>query len=108
MPTEIGQPLDALDTPQLLLDLDVLDRNLRAMQRSCAEHGKALRVHFKSLKCGGLARYLAARGVSAFLCAKTNEAEVLVEAGIKDVYVANQVIGPAKAARLARLAKRAR
>jgi D-serine deaminase-like pyridoxal phosphate-dependent protein len=46
--------------------------------------------------------------VTAFLCAKTNEAEVLVDAGIQDVFVANQVIGPAKPARLARLARRAR
>jgi D-serine deaminase-like pyridoxal phosphate-dependent protein len=78
------------------------------MQRACAEAGKDLRVHFKSLKCGGLAKYLARHGVNAFLCAKTNEAEVLVEAGIGDVFVANQVIGPAKLSRLARLAKRAK
>jgi D-serine deaminase-like pyridoxal phosphate-dependent protein len=108
MPPLVGQTLAELDTPQLLLDLDILDRNLSLMQRACAEHGKALRTHFKSLKSGGLARYLAARGVTAFLCAKTNEAEVLVEAGIRDVFVANQVIGPAKLGRLARLAKRAR
>jgi D-serine deaminase-like pyridoxal phosphate-dependent protein len=104
----IGQSLDTLDTPQLLLDLDVLDRNLAFMQRACARQGKALRIHFKSLKTGGLATYLSGKGVTAFLCAKTNEAEVLVDAGIKDVFVANQVIGPAKLARLARLARRAR
>lgn len=104
----IGQPLDALDTPQLLLDLDVLDRNLGLMQKACEHNGKALRVHFKSLKTGGLARYLAGKGAAAFLCAKTNEAEVLVDAGIRDVFVANQIIGPHKLGRLARLAKRAR
>jgi D-serine deaminase-like pyridoxal phosphate-dependent protein len=103
----IGQPLDALDTPQLLLDLDVLDRNLGLMQRECQRHGKALRVHFKSLKTGGLARYLADKGAAAFLCAKTNEAEVLVEAGIRDVLVANQIVGAQKLGRLARLARRA-
>jgi D-serine deaminase-like pyridoxal phosphate-dependent protein len=104
----VGEPLGALDTPGLLLDLDVLDRNLARMQGECKQAGKALRVHFKSLKSGGLARYLAGKGATAFLCAKTNEAEVLVDAGITDVFVANQVIGPAKLARLARLAKRAR
>ncbi len=103
----IGQPLEALDTPQLLLDLDVLDRNLSFMQRACLQSGKALRIHFKSLKTGGLAKYLAGKGASAFLCAKTNEAEVLVDAGIRDVFVANQVIGANKLARLARLAKHA-
>ncbi len=100
--------MDTLDTPSLLLDLDVLDANLARMQSACGEARKDLRVHFKSLKCGSLARYLAARGVAAFLCAKVNEAEVLADAGITDIYVANQIIGPVKLARLARLAKRAR
>jgi D-serine deaminase-like pyridoxal phosphate-dependent protein len=67
-----------------------------------------LRVHFKSLKCGSLARYLAGRGVSRFLCAKLNEAEVLADAGIGDIFVANQIVGAVKLARLAHLAGRAR
>src|SRR4051794_36798597 len=106
LPPPPGTPLADLDTPQLLLDLDVLDRNLAHMQDACRRHGKDLRVHFKSLKCGGLARYLKERGAGAFLCAKLNEAEVLADAGITDVFVANQIVGPRKAARLARLAKR--
>ena len=44
------------------------------MQTACRERSVDLRVHFKSLKCGGLARYLAAGGVRGFLCAKLNEA----------------------------------
>jgi D-serine deaminase-like pyridoxal phosphate-dependent protein len=108
MTAHVGQPLDALDTPQLLLDLDILDRNLAFMQRGCVQSGKALRIHFKSLKTAGLAKYLAAKGVPAFLCAKLNEAEVLVDAGITDVFLANQVIGATKLARLARLAERAK
>src|SRR3712207_5295833 len=85
----VPPPLADLDTPQLLLDLDVLDRNLAHMQDACRRHGKDLRVHFKSLKCGGLARYLKERGAAAFLCAKLNEAEVLADAGVTDVFVAN-------------------
>src|SRR5262249_689407 len=102
----LGQPLDALDTPQLVLDLDVLDANLDRTQTACRERGVHLRVHFKSLKCGGLARYLAGRGVQSFLCAKLNEAEVLADAGIRDIFLANQIIGPLKVRRLAELAKR--
>src|SRR3954471_13503468 len=103
-----GQPLDALDSPQLLLDLDVLDANLRYLQGACREHRKDLRAHFKSLKSGGLARYLVEKGVRAFLCAKLNEAEVLADAGITDIFVANQIVGPAKLGRLAHLARRAK
>src|SRR5262245_155966 len=100
-----GQPVADLDTPTLLLDLDVLDRNLGLLQDACRRLGKDLRVHFKSLKCGSLANYLSGRGVRAFLCAKLNEAEVLVAAGQRDVFVANQLIGERKLARLAALAK---
>lgn len=106
MSSPIGQTLDALDTPQLLLDLDVIDANLNFLLKACKERGVGLRIHFKSLKCGGLARYLAAHGGKSFLCAKLNEAEVLAEAGITDILVANQVVGPIKLGRLANLAKR--
>lgn len=106
MPPTPGQPLDALDSPQLLLDLDRLDANLRRLRGACQERGVNLRVHFKSLKCGGLARYIAKGGAPAFLAAKLNEAEVLADAGIEDVMVANQIVGPLKLARLAQLAKR--
>jgi D-serine deaminase-like pyridoxal phosphate-dependent protein len=102
-----GQPLDALDTPQLLIDLDILDNNLALMQAACARANKRLRTHFKSLKAGGLARYLLGKGATAFACAKLNEAEVLVAAGVPDVLIANQIMGAHKLARLALLAGRA-
>ncbi|HJT77014.1 MAG TPA: DSD1 family PLP-dependent enzyme [Gemmataceae bacterium] len=107
MPDRIGQPLDALDTPQLLLDLDVADANLRRMFQAGKERGVAVRVHFKSLKCTGLARYIAERGADGFLCAKLNEAEALADAGLTDLFLANQVVGPIKLRRLAALARRA-
>jgi D-serine deaminase-like pyridoxal phosphate-dependent protein len=103
----IGQTLDALDSPQLLVDLDLVDANLRQMVDACRERRVAVRVHFKSLKCAGLARYLAAAGARGFLCAKLNEAEVLADAGISDIFIANQIIGPLKLCRLAKLARRA-
>ena len=104
----VGDPLDALDSPQLLLDLDTLDANLARMQAACRERRVDLRVHFKSLKCGGLARYLGHKGVDRFLCAKLNEAELLAGVGVTDIFLANEIVGPAKLARLADLAKRAK
>ncbi len=101
------QTIDVLDSPQLLIDLDRLDANLRHLQQACHKTGVDLRVHFKSLKCGSLARYLADRGVRSFLAAKLNEAEVLADSGIRDILVANEIIGPIKLARLTRLAQRA-
>src|SRR5260370_2982608 len=96
-----GLPLDALDTPQLLIDLDVVDANLRRLFTAARERGVNVRTHFKSLKCGGLAQYIASRGGDTFLCAKLSEAEVLADAGIRDILIANQVVGPAKLPRLA-------
>jgi D-serine deaminase-like pyridoxal phosphate-dependent protein len=106
MSSLIGQPLDALDTPQLLLDLDAIDANLRRMFEAGRERGVNVRTHFKSLKCGGLARYINARGGDTFLAAKLNEAEALADAGITDILIANQIVGPQKMKRLAELAKR--
>ncbi|MSQ94705.1 MAG: DSD1 family PLP-dependent enzyme [Gemmataceae bacterium] len=106
MSSLIGQPLDSLDSPQLLLDLDVIDANLRRMFDAGKARGVNVRTHFKSLKCGGLARYIQAHGGTTFLAAKLNEAEVLADAGITDILIANQVVGPQKMQRLAALAKR--
>src|SRR5437763_9197492 len=99
--------IDQLDSPQLLIDLDVLDANLERMRTTFAGRDLDIRIHFKSLKCGGLARYLHGKGMTKFLCAKVNEAEVLADAGLTDLFIANQVIGPHKLRRLCELAKRA-
>src|SRR5947209_5962901 len=97
---------DTLDTPQLLIDLDVVDANLRRMFGMFKDRPVNIRVHFKSLKCAGLAKYIAAAGGKSFLCAKLSEAEVLADAGFTDIYVANQIVGPIKLKRLAELARR--
>jgi D-serine deaminase-like pyridoxal phosphate-dependent protein len=106
MSTIIGQPLDALDSPQLLLDLDILDANLARLRAASQERRVDLRVHFKSLKCGSLARYIMEAGVKRFLCAKVNEAEVLANSSVNDILVANQIIGQPKLRRLAEVARR--
>lgn len=94
-----------LDTPSLLLDLDILDQNLTRMEATRGD--KRLRIHFKSLKCAGLAKYLVGKGYPFFLCAKLHEAEVLVQHGIKDILLANQIVGEAKLNRLMELLKKA-
>jgi D-serine deaminase-like pyridoxal phosphate-dependent protein len=102
----VGQSVASLDSPQLLLDLDLIDANLRRLFDECKRRGINVRTHFKSLKCGGLARYIQAHGCDSFLCAKLNEAEVLADAGITDILIANQIVGAAKMPRLAALAQR--
>lgn len=103
----LGLPLEALDTPGLLLDRDACDRNLCRMAGFFAARPAVLRPHFKNHKCVALARRQLAAGAVGFTCAKLGEAEVLVEHGFRDVLVANQVVGAAKLARLVRVARRA-
>ncbi|MBI3461656.1 MAG: alanine racemase [Planctomycetes bacterium] len=103
----LGREIDTLDTPALLIDLDVVDRNLATMRSLVAGRGVPIRTHFKSLKCGGLAQYLAERGSERFMAAKLCEAEVLADAGIRDIVIGNQIIGPRKIRRLTVLAERA-
>jgi D-serine deaminase-like pyridoxal phosphate-dependent protein len=107
MSAPAGQPIDALDSPQLLLDLDVVDANAERLLQPLCGRPIDVRVHFKSLKCSGLARYLGKHGLTRFLAAKLNEAEVLADAGITDMFVANQVVGSIKLRRLGELARRA-
>ncbi|MGE5171345.1 MAG: DSD1 family PLP-dependent enzyme, partial [Rudaea sp.] len=95
----------AIDTPALVVDLDALTRNLDRM--ADATKGIRLRPHAKSHKSATLARMQLARGAVGICCQKTDEALAFVDAGIEDVVVTNEVIAPAKAARLAQLARRA-
>lgn len=100
----IGRSVLEVDTPALLLDQGACDRNLRKMADAFAGHHCQLRPHFKNHKCTALARrQLEAGSAVGMTCAKLSEAEVLVAHGFDDVLIANQIVGPCKAQRLAAL-----
>jgi D-serine deaminase-like pyridoxal phosphate-dependent protein len=100
--------LNDLDTPVLLADLDILERNIANMARVAREGGKALRPHTKTHKTPEIARMQIAAGAQGLTCAKLGEAEVLVGAGFDDVFIANQIVGPQKIERLLNLSLHAR
>jgi D-serine deaminase-like pyridoxal phosphate-dependent protein len=97
-------PKDRLPTPALLIDLPLLEFNLSLMSNYFLNKSVKLRPHFKTHKCPIIARKQMERGAIGITCAKLSEAEVLVNAGISNVLIANQVVSPAKIARLATLA----
>lgn len=106
-----GQPGDRaydLDTPVLLVDLDVLEHNIRTMADFFRDKAAHLRPHVKSHKMPAVARLQVAAGAPGVCAAKLGEAEAMVDGGIEDVLIANQVVGEAKIARLVALAERAR
>ncbi len=100
--------LNDLDTPVLLVDLDILERNIAAMARMVADGGKRLRPHTKTHKTPEIARMQVGAGASGLTVAKLGEAEVMADAGLDDLFVANQIVGPIKIDRLLKLMSRAR
>ncbi len=96
-----------IDTPALLVDLDVTERNIATMCEFFRDRPAKLRPHFKSPKAPAVAKRLLAAGAIGMTCAKVGEAEVLASHGVTDILIANQVIGAPKLARLVDLARRA-
>lgn len=99
----VGQPLDALDTPALLVDLDAMEANIDRLATFFRQHGVGWRPHCKSHKCPAIARRQLAAGAIGITCAKVSEAEMLVAAGIGPLLIANEVVTPRKLGRLAAL-----
>ena len=104
----IGARKEALDTPVLLVDLDVLERNILKMRKTIiGEAGVGWRPHTKAMKNPDLARLCLDAGAHGVTCAKLSEAEVMADGGITDILVANEIVGAKKIARLVNLCKRA-
>jgi len=103
----IGKPSSALDTPALLLDLDVMEANMARIVAACSAHGVGWRPHSKAHKTPEIARMQLEAGAIGITCAKVGEAEVMAAAGIRDILIANQIVGAAKIERLVAVADRA-
>jgi D-serine deaminase-like pyridoxal phosphate-dependent protein len=104
----IGKTLAEVDTPSLLLDHDALRANIERMAGFFAGRHCRLRPHFKSHKCTRIARLQMEAGAVGITCAKLGEAEVVADAGIEDILIANELVGRTKMLRLMELARRAR
>ncbi|MEO8536797.1 MAG: DSD1 family PLP-dependent enzyme [Betaproteobacteria bacterium] len=102
MPAQVGDRVDAIETPALVVDLAPFERNLRTM--ADATSGTRLRPHAKSHKCTTIAKAQLALGAVGVCCQKTDEAAAFVAAGVRDVLVTNEIVAPRKIARLADLA----
>jgi D-serine deaminase-like pyridoxal phosphate-dependent protein len=101
--------VDQLPTPALLVDLDAFDANVAAADAMLRGTGKTIRPHVKTHRTPGLAlRQLTVPTASGVTCATVGEAEAMVDAGLDDVLLANEIASPEKAERLARLRGTAR
>jgi len=100
--------INDLETPVVLIDQEILDRNLRRMAEYCASHQIALRPHTKTHKIPEIARLQVKYGSTGITVAKVSEAEVMASAGLSDIVVVYPVWGESKWRRLAELARRIR
>jgi 3-hydroxy-D-aspartate aldolase len=107
-PATPGMPLAEVDTPALIVDLDAFERNLKKMAGFVAKAGVRLRPHAKTHKSPVIGLKQMQLGAVGLCCQKVSEAEAMVEGGIPDVYVSNEVVGARKLDRLAALAHQAR
>ena len=96
-----------LETPAVVVDLDVMDQNLSRMADYCRTRQLLLRPHTKTHKIPELAKRQIESGATGITVAKIGEAEVMLDAGINDILIAYPIVGAGKAERLAAIAERA-
>ncbi len=97
-----------VDTPALLVDLDRLTANLDRAAAAARSADLDFRPHTKTHKVPEIAKLQLERGAAGITAAKIGEAEVMANAGLEDIFIAHQIVGPEKIERLVRLADRAR
>src|SRR3984957_20792494 len=99
----IGAPKTDVDTPALLVDLDVMEANIHRVAETCRANGVAWRPHTKGQKTPEIIQKELAAGAIGMTCAKLGEAEVLAEHGVRDILIPNQIVGGEKTQRLGAL-----
>jgi D-serine deaminase-like pyridoxal phosphate-dependent protein len=107
-PAAAGDPLAAVETPAIIVDLDAFEANLARMADFARTAGVKLRVHAKAHRCPAIALRQIAAGAIGCCTQTVGEAEAMVAGGVRDVIVTNEVLAPTKLARLAKLAGGAR
>ena len=107
MPDSLKLKRADIETPALLVDLDVMDRNLETMTRFFCNRPAKLRPHFKNHRVLELASRQMDLGAIGITCARLWQAERLVNFGIRDILIANEIAGEAPVARFVELSREA-
>lgn len=102
----VGDGLDSLDTPSMIVDLDLMEANIKKLMDRLLPTGVNIRPHLKTTKSAVLAKKLVAAGAKGGCVAKLSEAEVIAAAGFDDLLITCEVIGPVKVRRLVELLKK--
>jgi D-serine deaminase-like pyridoxal phosphate-dependent protein len=105
----VGTPVEHLDTPALVVDLAIMERNIDTLHAFFRQHEAKVRPHLESHRCPAIAhKQLAAGGTVGGICVGTvGQAEVFAEHGFTDILVASEIVPPQKIDRLCALARHA-
>src|SRR3984893_1184846 len=101
IPATVGMPVEDLDTPCLLVELDAFERNVAKLAKFIKDNGLRHRAHAKTHKSSDIAIYQIEKGGAwGICCQKVSGGEAVLTAGFRDVLVANEVVSPKKIERL--------
>jgi D-serine deaminase-like pyridoxal phosphate-dependent protein len=99
--------IDELETPVAVVDINRVEANIQRLQNYLDEHQIANRPHIKTHKIPEIAHMQLRAGAIGITCQKLGEAEVMLKAGIKDIFIPYNIMGSKKLDRLVALAKQA-
>ncbi|PYH99880.1 hypothetical protein BO71DRAFT_84384 [Aspergillus ellipticus CBS 707.79] len=102
----VGDRLSSLDTPSMIVDLDLMESNIQKLFSTLLPTGRHIRPHLKTTKSAILARKLVAAGAKGCCVAKVSEAEAITAAGFDDILITCEIIGAPKVKRLIELVKK--
>ena len=105
---KVGDKLASLDTPSMIVNLDLMESNINKLFAALLPTGLSIRPHLKTTKCAALARRLAAAGARGCCVAKVSEAEAITAAGFDDILITCEIIGAPKVRRLVELFRKHR
>ena len=84
--------ISELETPSVLIDLDIMEANIKRMQALCDKAGVQFRSHIKTHKIPALAKHQLEAGAVGIACQKVTEAEVFANAGFDDIQIPYNIV----------------
>jgi 3-hydroxy-D-aspartate aldolase len=104
----IGMPIEQVSTPALVVDVEIMTKNMEMMANYLAKTKTQLRPHAKTHKTPAIGHMQMQAGAVGLCCATVGEAEVMVYSGIPEVMIANEIVDPVSLRRAVNLARQAR
>ena len=102
---KVGDSLDALDTPAMVIDLPLMEVNIKKLMGLFRGSNVSVRPHLKTVKCPELAHLLLQAGAIGGCVAKVSEAEIMARAGIAELLITSEIVGTPKLERLVALVR---